>query len=392
MQLKCSEEDILRRLLSVHNLDRRVDSEKIRSLFDGVAFHVPRIESLGIALAARAEGVTSSQLEELESEGSLLRTLSIRGSPRAIRTEDRDVFNGSMAPIDDEEVLGIIGEAAVLLTPLGLPVSSLLDLVREVLLYTLRNATSLKVSLEKTLAKEVSPRLPTALQEVWNWPSSLYQGETLGESLTRFLFPVAALSLPVRLKYQSKGNGYLHFVTEVPEVKNEQDLVRRYLHAFGPADTESFARWCGISFAQAHRLWSCLPAEGLVEVSCRGKDGWMLESDVKQMGDIGDAQGVRLLGPDDPLLKMPVRSLLVHGKSCHTYFFRSDHSPGMVLADGVCVAGWRMRMKLRGWTLVVEDIGEPLGRVAIDELAREAERISLAIGLPCDGVSIAKDF
>jgi hypothetical protein len=51
-----------------------------------------------------------------------------------------------------------------------------------------------------------------------------------------------------------------------------------------------------------------------------------------------------------------------------------------------------MRMKRRGWTLVVEDIGEPLGRVAIDELAREAERISLAIGLPCDSVSIAKDF
>ena len=49
-----------------------------------------------------------------------------------------------------------------------------------------------------------------------------------------------------------------------------------------------------------------------------------------------------------------------------------------------------MRLKKRAWTLIVEDIGEPLGKVAVDELEGEAQGISRAIGLPCDGVSITR--
>lgn len=391
MHVMVSEEDVLRRLLVVHQVSRKVGSDDALTLFDSVAFRVPTCQSLGIALAARSADVDASVIGSWLDSGRILRTLSVRGSARALKTEDWGVFNRTIVPIDEGELLGIAGSVAPLLAPLGLPATAVLELAHQVIPQVLGEKSLSKQQLGKALAREASEHLSVAQREVWHWPSPLFKGQTLGESLMRYLMPVAFLTIPVRLDYhQGSGNGFLYTSAEAHTEGNAPDLVSRYLHAYGPSDVDSFARWCGIGRAQAMRLWDTLDRTRTIEVVCAGKQRHMLASDFEQMRTLEDMEDLRLLSPDDPLRMMPMRNLLVHGKSRHAYFFRSDHSPGLVLSDGICVAGWRMRLKKRTWTLIVEDIGEPLGKVAVDELEREAQGISRAIGLPCDGVSITR--
>ena len=390
MQITLSEDIILNRMLAVHHLSHRCGSSDTLQLFDSVGFHTPTEEALGIALSARSESLSKECVDDLFENGSLLCTMSLRSASRTIRSDQWGVFNRSLAPVVQEELLTMISGAKPLLAPLGMSPMQLLDLTVTLLREQLRDNALTKSQLCRVLAREASLALPFTVREVWNWPSVLFEGQTLGESLMRYLLPVAALSIPLRLDRNPKNAGFLYTLVGYEHEEEAPSLVHRYLHAFGPADTETFARWAGISSDHALRLWRQLNAEELVQVTFSGRSGWLLSSDVESFSSAKEFEGIRFLSPFDPLRKLPVRTLLVHGKTQHLYFFRSSTSPGMVLSDGQCVAGWRMRKKRKSWSLVVEDIGEPLGRIATDELEQEAQKVSKAIGMMCDGISIAR--
>jgi len=84
-----------------------------------------------------------------------------------------------------------------------------------------------------------------------------------------------------------------------------RQLVRRYLHCYGPSTPAHFAAWCGISTADAARS---LASPDTVEV-----DGhrFVLTDDIERLTSAPPATGIRLLPPRDPYLLDRDRTALV---------------------------------------------------------------------------------
>ncbi|MDQ1397722.1 MAG: hypothetical protein QOG64_2981, partial [Acidimicrobiaceae bacterium] len=82
------------------------------------------------------------------------------------------------------------------------------------------------------------------------------------------------------------------------------ELARRFLHWHGPANSNHFARWAGISRVDADRTWDSLSLE-IVPVAVETRPRWMLAADLDALLAIEPPAGPRLLPPGDPCLFMP---------------------------------------------------------------------------------------
>lgn len=393
MQLSLSKEHMLGRILTVHHLANRRPVSDILTTVDTIGVHTPSQDSLGMVLVPRIDGFDNGMVGPLFERGQLIRTLGVRKAIRVMSPAEWKIMAHALTPLDEAELLSMIIGAKPLLLRLRVSAMHVLKMVCEVLPTVLAGERMGKTRLGQAVALSVQEFLNKSEREIWRWPSFQYQGQTLGESLVRHLLPVAALSVPLRLVDDPKSNGFLYTIGREDDMWRSDDgecLVRRFLHAYGPADREAFASWAQISFSHASRLWHRVPEAELVEISGRDKLDWMLASDVSRMGDMVLPEGVRFISPYDPFLRMPHRSLLINGKRQHTYFFRSAGAPGMVLADGRCVAGWYLKKTKSRCTFHIEDIGEALGTVAVDELEEEANRMAKAFYRTCEGVSVVK--
>lgn len=393
MQLVLEQKDIYHRYLSVHNLGRNDPSASIRSLVDTIGMRTPVAGALEVSLAARMACIDPQQVLALCDTHSLMRTIGIRGSILAIATGSWGVCNASLAPVGEEEALYSLRGAGSLLLPLGMDIDTLLHLATKLSLDMLEGKSLTKRELGKALAYAALEWLEPSKREVWSWPSPMFNGQTLGESLMRFLLPLVCLAVPIALSLSPIDTIFRYTLAPYVDMATGESpgaIASRYIHAYGPTDVEEFAAWAGISPMHAKRLWDCQPLEALVAVRYGGHEGWMLQQDSHDLSTLVPCDGVRLLGPYDPLLAIPRKHLLVHGKAQHKYFFRSAGSPGMVLYDGTVVAGWSFKRKGSSFTLVVEDIGEALGRVATEELESEAAHVAEALGLHYDGFSVTR--
>jgi hypothetical protein len=129
------------------------------------------------------------------------------------------------------------------------------------------------------------------------------------------------------------------------------ELVRRFLHCYGPATPAHFADWTGTGPVEARRRWTALAGE-LTEVTADGTTGWLLAEDEPALRRAALPEGVRLLPPGDPLLLARDRAWLVPDRAARKAVWPSIAAPGVVLHDGELAATWRARKK--GSTLEVE--------------------------------------
>ncbi len=392
MQLSFSQEDMLGRILSVHNLAKRCSLVDILSVIEGVGVHTPYQDSLSLFLAPRVDGFTKEMIDPLFEHGELIRTVGVRGSIRTLCPYDWLPIAEALLPKNEHELLYMVKGAKPLLLPLQLSAMQVLSMICDVLPTILCKKQLTKKELGISVFAALGERLTSSEREIWFWPSPLFQQQTLGESLIRFFLPVAALSVPVRLVDDHKSNGFLYTIGEdfIPERTNSQSLAMHYVHAYGPTDSDAFSVWAGISSEHALRLYNQIPDEQLAEITSVDKPAWMLTSDVASMDKLVAPEGIRFISCFDPFLRIAQRHLLIHGKYQYSYFFRSSGAPGMVLADGRCVGGWRMKLRKRRSTFQIEDIGEGLGRVALDELEDEAMRMSKALSYEFEGLSIVE--
>jgi hypothetical protein len=82
----------------------------------------------------------------------------------------------------------------------------------------------------------------------------------------------------------------------------QQILLRRYLHAYGPATLQDFSRWSGILMQEAKPIWEALQ-DDLVEISIEGKRAFILRDDYGELADSElDGQRLRLLPHFDPYM------------------------------------------------------------------------------------------
>ena len=127
---------------------------------------------------------------------------------------------------------------------------------------------------------------------------------------------------------------------DVPAARIE--LVRRFVHAYGPATPVHFAAWTGIGVAEARQRFVELGAD-LVEAKLDGAVAWLLADDADVLDDPPTASGARLLPAGDPFLAQRDRATLLPDKTAQRAIWRPVGAPGLVLVTGHPVGTWRAR-------------------------------------------------
>ena len=130
---------------------------------------------------------------------------------------------------------------------------------------------------------------------------------------------------------------------EISPAEARRELARRYLHVFGPAAADGFARWAGISQRSATDAFVSLEGSLLPVRSPLG-DEWLLTEDERAMraGEATEAP-TRLLPSGDAyfLLWGADRELLVPRKDQQELLWTSRVWPGALLVDGEIRGTWR---------------------------------------------------
>ncbi len=159
---------------------------------------------------------------------------------------------------------------------------------------------------------------------------------------------------------------------EIDRAEAANELGRRFLHVFGPATPDDFARWAGVSKKHAKSVFTALQSEcapigpaTLLETSIAALDELGAEVD----GD-GGAENVRLLPSGDALYlyRGGQRELLVPDAHRREELWTSRVWPGAVLANGRVVGTWRRkanRMSVSLWEAPGKDL-----RAAVETEAR----------------------
>jgi hypothetical protein len=130
---------------------------------------------------------------------------------------------------------------------------------------------------------------------------------------------------------------------DVAPSEARRELARRFLHVFGPATSDSFARWAGIGRAGGRTAFDALGGE-LTPVITPIGEGWILTADESAFRAPGrPAAPARLLPSGDAyfLLQGADRELLVPEADRRDLLWTSRVWPGAVLVAGEVVGTWR---------------------------------------------------
>jgi hypothetical protein len=153
-----------------------------------------------------------------------------------------------------------------------------------------------------------------------------------------------------------------------------RELARRYLHIFGPATEDGFARWAGISRRAAAQSFASLEHELLPVRSPLG-DEWLLTEDETAMrADEAMVSPARLLPSGDAyfLLDGAGRQLLIPREDQRQRLWTPRVWPGAILAAGEIRGTWR-----RARHVVRVDLWSRLSRTARDAIEAEASALPL---------------
>src|SRR5215213_2415748 len=121
------------------------------------------------------------------------------------------------------------------------------------------------------------------------------------------------------------------------------ELARRYVHIFGPATPEAFAKWAGIGPVSGMDTFETL-GTSLTQVRTPIGAAWILSQDEALFRSApGSAAPARLLPSGDTwfLLQGADRELLVPNESHRRALWTSRVWPGALLVEGETVGTWR---------------------------------------------------
>ena len=134
---------------------------------------------------------------------------------------------------------------------------------------------------------------------------------------------------------------------EIDAAAAQLELARRYLHVFGPATPDAFARWAGVATARGRHAFESL-APTLAAVHTPIGEAWILAADeaalrAQAVTSPGESGGARLLPSGDAyfLLHGADRELLLPEPEQRAALWTTRVWPGAILVSGEIVGTWR---------------------------------------------------
>jgi hypothetical protein len=163
------------------------------------------------------------------------------------------------------------------------------------------------------------------------------------------------------------------------------ELVRRFLHCYGPSTPQRFADWTARSLRDAKDAFELVAGE-LAEVEVHDGRAWVLAGDLNELESPPEPAGTRLLPVADPFLQQRDRATLLTDELARKRLWRPVGGPGAVLVDGNVKATWRARVSRTQLRVTVEPF-KRLARRDVEQIEQEAARLAPFRG--CEAIEVA---
>lgn len=230
------------------------------------------------------------------------------------------------------------------------------------------------------LAERIAGKLPANQRDVWEKEGPHAAGQPIGEAVVHFCLRVLTLQGVVCFAPRSGNKAPFVLVNEwldhpIPDIDPDlarAELLRRYLHCYGPSTCADFAAWVGIRAGDVDPWWSLVEDE-LTQVEFGGTS-WILTDDIDALRSAPTPKGLRLVPPRDPYTQMRDRETIVD-KTYHREVWKTIGEPGTVLADGAIIGTWRPRKSGKKLTITVTTFG-PLPDRHRKAIQHEAEQVA----------------
>jgi hypothetical protein len=162
-------------------------------------------------------------------------------------------------------------------------------------------------------------------------------------------------------------------------------ILRRFLHAYGPATDRAFEHWWGARPPAGKRRLRALGDE-VVPAEVDGWRAWCLAEDVEAIERTApldpEAPVVRLLPAFDPyVLGYHPRSRLVPDARAPRVFRAQGWISPVVLVDGIAAGTWTLRRGNGTSTATIEPF-HPLPPAVLGAIDREADALGSFLGTP----------
>lgn len=375
--------------LAAHRLDRPRPLSELEAAAGACGVQNSPPGAWETALFQRLEGCTLDVLQAaLYTDKTLLQAWSIRGVPLIFPTAESDVFLAPLAARPGEEPWVYTRGITLALDYLGMTWEETLPLVQQAVRYLDDHTVQSKEELDRVLAAQAAAQLPPDKQALWNAPTLYGQTDrqSVGGAAVSFLLrPCSFLGLVVfgqRQGISPTFTSYRRWLGRELQPRSDADrqLVRKFLHCYGPATPARLADWLGSSSAQAKRLWQTVAGE-IAPVTVAGSRGWMLADDLDALRQAAPpARPLRLLGAHDPYLDSRDRSLLLADTTLQRKVWKTVANPNVVLRDGRVAGIWQTRTA-RSALAVTVTLFEELSAAENTALAEMAAQYAAFRGL-----------
>jgi len=379
-------DEIIAFRLRAHHLDERLSRNSLTEAAGACGIQNSPPGSALTALHARVEDMSATAFASaVEEEKSLLQSWCMRGAPHFFPAADLPVFTTGVEPTNEKAMRHFVLGVEQSVDSLGIPLSQILDRVEQEVAGVLRGRRMTITELGEELADVLADSLTTKQRSTWESQGPYAKGQSLGAGVIHFC--IRLLTLRQILCFAPREGNTAPFVLldewvdprSLPSTASDEgerdrarsELLRRYLHCYGPSTRADFAAWIGIRSTEATPWWDLIAGE-ITEID-RGRRTWMLAEDVDELHRAQLPHGVRLLPPHDPYTQMRDRETIA-SKDFHREIWKTAGDPGTLLVDGRIAGTWRARKRNRRLSMTIAPFGT-VPKSMKSALTAEAEAI-----------------
>ncbi|MGI6069014.1 MAG: winged helix DNA-binding domain-containing protein [Blautia sp.] len=379
--MNISNEQIRGYRLHAHHLDQKLPISSLTAAAGACGIQNSPPGTWETSLFHRIRGCTFPLLQKaLYEEKSLVQAWSFRGAPVIFPTAESDIFLNALTAETGEQPWIYTKGISAALEYLQMPFEDLLERTKKAALYLDHHVIKSKETLDQTLAGIIQKELSPKEQLLWRAPS-MYGNpdrQTVGEAAVSFLLrPCSFSSLVVFGERHGNSPTFTSFInwTGKPPKKHpdgQRELIRKFLHCYGPSSKDALMRWLGCSPRQASRLWNTV-SEEMEPVKTGDKIRYMLSADREALLQSAQpADHLILLGPHDPYLDIKDRDILLSNKALQKQIWKTVGNPGAVLKSGQIIGSWKSKIQKEKIAFTIT-LFEPLGSMDQNTLKNLAE-------------------
>lgn len=333
------------RLARHHLLQRAGRQDFLTVVSDICCLQAQVMSSAELALWARVDGLAADDVENaLWRERSLVKSWAMRGTLHLVTAADFPLYVAALSPRRPYRRQSWLKYFNVTLDEMEAMIAGIGHALGE------QGLTREQVA-DAVVGQMGKPHLRPLMVESWGGPlkPAAYQGHlcfgpSQGQKVT-FVRPAHWL-----------GNWQV-----IEPAEAQQEIVRRYLAAYGPATADDFRRWFGSASSEAKKLLRSLGDE-IVTVEVEGQPAWALTASLQQLDPLPTSPIVRLLPAFDP------------------YTFTLYRQPGVLLSE----ANWPRVSRPQGWISPVVLLDGRIEGVWDYKKQRTATQVTVEMFAPVD--------